>query len=100
MSDDGIEIEENLLVGAHSKRPGPWNLTTVYDAFPLARPDSFVSLRSYQDLVAQGKALARDNVVIAGFIVTGSAPKRVLLRAMGPSLKSGDSPSAPSMLAR
>jgi branched-chain amino acid transport system ATP-binding protein len=30
-----LSIEENLLVGAHSKRPGPWNLTTVYDAFPL-----------------------------------------------------------------
>jgi branched-chain amino acid transport system ATP-binding protein len=30
-----LTIEENLLVGAHTKRPGPWNLTTVYDAFPL-----------------------------------------------------------------
>ena len=30
--------------------------------------------------------------MIAGFIVTGSDPKRVLLRAIGPSLKSGDEP--------
>jgi outer membrane biosynthesis protein TonB len=28
-----------------------------------------------------------DNVGIGGFIITGSAPKRVLLRALGPSLK-------------
>jgi len=30
-----LTIEENLLVGAHAKRKGPWNLTKVYDAFPL-----------------------------------------------------------------
>ena len=30
-----LTVEENLLVGAHVKRPGPWNLTTVYEAFPL-----------------------------------------------------------------
>lgn len=30
-----LTVEENLLVGAHSKRPGPWNLKTVYEAFPL-----------------------------------------------------------------
>jgi branched-chain amino acid transport system ATP-binding protein len=30
-----LTIEENLLVGAHSKRKGPWNLAKVYDAFPL-----------------------------------------------------------------
>jgi branched-chain amino acid transport system ATP-binding protein len=30
-----LTVEENLLVGAHAKRPGPWTLTAVYDAFPL-----------------------------------------------------------------
>jgi branched-chain amino acid transport system ATP-binding protein len=30
-----LTIEENLLVGAHSKRKGPWDLAKVYDAFPL-----------------------------------------------------------------
>ena len=30
-----LSIEENLLVGAHTKRPGPWNLKAVYEAFPL-----------------------------------------------------------------
>jgi branched-chain amino acid transport system ATP-binding protein len=30
-----LTIEENLLVGAHAKRPGPWNLQSVYAAFPL-----------------------------------------------------------------
>lgn len=30
-----LSVEENLLVGAHTKRPGPWNLAAVYKAFPL-----------------------------------------------------------------
>ena len=35
-----------------------------------------------------------DNVLIGGFIVTGDAPKKVVLRAMGPSLSSGGTPVA------
>jgi hypothetical protein len=31
-----------------------------------------------------------DNVLIAGFIITGTSPKQLLLRAMGPSLSSAD----------
>lgn len=30
-----LSVEENLLVGAHTKRKGPWNLQKVYDTFPL-----------------------------------------------------------------
>ncbi len=30
-----LTVEENLLVGAHTKRPGPWDLAAVFDAFPL-----------------------------------------------------------------
>jgi branched-chain amino acid transport system ATP-binding protein len=30
-----LTVEENLKVGAHARRKGPWNLTTVYEAFPL-----------------------------------------------------------------
>jgi branched-chain amino acid transport system ATP-binding protein len=30
-----LTLEENLRVGAHASRPGPWNLDTVYAAFPL-----------------------------------------------------------------
>jgi branched-chain amino acid transport system ATP-binding protein len=30
-----LTVEENLLVGAHAKRKGPWNLARVYEAFPL-----------------------------------------------------------------
>lgn len=30
-----LTIEENLLVGGHVRRPGPWSLASVYEAFPL-----------------------------------------------------------------
>ncbi len=30
-----LTVEENLLVGARSKRSGPWSLTSIYEAFPL-----------------------------------------------------------------
>lgn len=30
-----LTVEENLLVGAYRRRPGPWNLASVYDLFPL-----------------------------------------------------------------
>jgi branched-chain amino acid transport system ATP-binding protein len=32
-----LSVEENLKVGAHTKRHGPWNLEAVYEAFPLVR---------------------------------------------------------------
>jgi hypothetical protein len=32
------------------------------------------------------RVLANDNVLIGGFIITGSAPKKVIIRAIGPSL--------------
>ncbi|HVK27469.1 MAG TPA: ABC transporter ATP-binding protein [Nocardioides sp.] len=30
-----MTVEENLLVGAHTRRPGPWSLAAVYEAFPI-----------------------------------------------------------------
>lgn len=38
-----------------------------------------------------------DNVLIGGFIVTGTEPKPVLLRAVGPSLRAGETPVAGRM---
>ena len=38
-----------------------------------------------------------DNVLIAGFIITGSAPKRVLIRGIGPSLPVGGALSDPTL---
>ena len=29
-----LSVEENLLLGTHSERAGPWNLKRVYELFP------------------------------------------------------------------
>lgn len=33
-----LTVRENLIIGAHSGRPGDWTLDSVVDAFPLVRP--------------------------------------------------------------
>ena len=33
-----LTVEENLLVAGGRARPGPWNLRTVLDAFPMLAP--------------------------------------------------------------
>ncbi len=30
-----LSVEENLLIGGQSKRPGPWNLKRIYELFPV-----------------------------------------------------------------
>jgi branched-chain amino acid transport system ATP-binding protein len=30
-----LSVEENLLIGGQSKRPGPWNLARIYALFPV-----------------------------------------------------------------
>ena len=34
----GMTVKENLKVAARHGRPGPWNVETVLDAFPMLRP--------------------------------------------------------------
>jgi branched-chain amino acid transport system ATP-binding protein len=33
-----LTVEENLRIGAHRKRKGPWSLGAVYDLFPMLEP--------------------------------------------------------------
>ena len=32
-----LSVEENLLLGSHSERKGPWSLQRVYELFPRLR---------------------------------------------------------------
>jgi hypothetical protein len=56
-------------------------LVEVYDLSPPGPSPSLLGNVSTRSLVQTG-----DNVMIGGFIVQGSAPKNVVLRAIGPSL--------------
>lgn len=72
-------------------------LVEIYDATPDGAGARLVNLST------RGNVGADDDSLIAGFVVRGSQPKRVLLRAIGPTLAGfgvPDAASAPRLVVR
>jgi branched-chain amino acid transport system ATP-binding protein len=74
-----LSVEENLLMGAYTRRPGPWTLERVYTLFPVLRE---FRLRygtdlsgGQQQMVAVGRALmANPRLLLCDEISLGLAP--------------------------
>jgi arylsulfate sulfotransferase len=65
-----------------------FSCTTIYRAFPIHLENTKFPTVGPQalNLSTRGLVSGGDNVLIGGFIVTGTAPKSMVLRALGPSL--------------
>src|SRR5580704_13837680 len=74
-----LSVEENLLLGGHSERKGPWNLARVYELFPRLRdlrhlPAPALS-GGQQQMAAIGRALmANPRLLLCDELSLGLAP--------------------------
>lgn len=74
-----LSVEENLKIGSTVKRPGRWNLSTVYELFPILRERRNVPSTSLsggqQQMVAIGRALmSNPEMIMCDEISLGLAP--------------------------
>jgi len=82
---EGARIDSIILtpVGCVTPTPTPTPTPTVTPATPTPTPAQAAQAVNLSTRMRVGTA---DNVGIGGFIITGTGPKQVLLRAIGPSL--------------
>jgi len=74
-----LTVEENLLIGAQSQRPGPWSLARIYNLFPVLAERRHLPATSLsggqQQMAAIGRALmSNPRLLLCDEISLGLAP--------------------------
>jgi branched-chain amino acid transport system ATP-binding protein len=74
-----LTVEENLLIGAHSGRPGPWEVARVLDTFPLLqrlmkRQTTGLSGGERQALAIGRGLMANPDLILLDEVSLGLAP--------------------------
>jgi branched-chain amino acid transport system ATP-binding protein len=74
-----LSVEENLLIGAQSRRSGPWNLARVYELFPILAERRHMPATALsggqQQMAAIGRALmSNPRLLLCDEISLGLAP--------------------------
>lgn len=91
-----LSVEENLLMGSFTKRPGHWDLAQVYQLFPILKEKRNVPGTSLsggqQQMVAIGRALmSNPDLLICDEISLGLAPAVIkeIYEALGKIVQNG-----------
>jgi branched-chain amino acid transport system ATP-binding protein len=74
-----LTVEENLLIGGQSRRPGPWTLARVYELFPMLAERRHLPAPALsggqQQMAAIGRALmANPRLLLCDEVSLGLAP--------------------------
>jgi uncharacterized protein GlcG (DUF336 family) len=90
LAPEAIRADQVVFRGArlpYAKFPrDPTGVTSNHDEIVVTSPRALIMPGGLANISSRLNVGANDNVLIAGFIITGQNPKKILIRGLGPSL--------------